>query len=76
LSLPGIVSPLWNGSQFSLSVTGQTGPDYAIQTSTDLVSWATLLISNSPAMPFNWMDTNTGAYSYRFYRIKVGPPLP
>jgi hypothetical protein len=28
-----------------------------------------------PAMPFNWIDTNTSADPMRFYRIKVGPAL-
>ena len=76
LTRPNISSPVRAGSQFSLSVNGQVGPDYAVQTSTNLFDWGTLFITNSPAMPFNWIDTNTSADSKRFYRIKIGPPLP
>jgi hypothetical protein len=76
LTLPNITSPAWAGGQFSLSVGGQVGPDYAVQASTNLAGWNTLFITNSPAMPFSWMDNDTNAYPTRFYRIKIGPPLP
>jgi autotransporter-associated beta strand protein len=76
LVLPMVTSPAWSGGQFSLSVDGQVGPDYAVQLSTNLYDWQTLFITNPPAMPFGWMDTNTSADPMRFYRIKVGPPLP
>ncbi|MGB7769257.1 MAG: hypothetical protein WBN22_10455, partial [Verrucomicrobiia bacterium] len=57
-------------------VSGQTGPDYAVQASADLMNWSTLLITNSPPMPFSWTDTNVGTLPAQFFRIKVGPPLP
>lgn len=76
LTVPGINSPAWNSGQFSLSVNGQVGPDYAVQTSTNLLDWSTLWITNPPFMPFSWPDPDTNAYPMRFYRIKVGPPLP
>ena len=60
--------------QFSFSVSGQSGPDYAVETSTNLTQWSTVLITNSPALPFLWTDTNSAA-PMRFYRIKLGPPL-
>jgi hypothetical protein len=73
---PGIASNVWTGGRLSLSVSGQTGPDYAVQVSSNLSSWSTLLITNSPAMPFQWTDPDTNACPARFYRIKTGPPLP
>jgi hypothetical protein len=76
LTQPSVASSAWLGGQFNLSVNGQAGPDYAVQTSSNLLSWDTQLITNSPAMPFNWADPDTNAYPTRFYRIKVGPPLP
>jgi pectate lyase len=76
LTQPAIASNVWSGGRFSLSVSGQTGPDYAVQVSSNLSSWNTLLITNSPAMPFNWTDPDTNTYPARFYRIKAGPPLP
>jgi pectate lyase len=76
LTQPDVVSNTWSGGHFSLTVAGQAGPDYAVQASTNLLDWNTLYITNSPAMPFDWTDTNTGVEPMRFYRIKVGPPLP
>src|SRR5262249_12073398 len=76
LTLPSLTSPTWNNGQFSLLVTGQSGPDYAVQASTNLFDWSTVWVTNSPSMPFGWIDTNAGAYPLRFYRLQVGPPFP
>jgi hypothetical protein len=76
LTLPVVTSATWSNSQFTLQFSGQSGPDYAVQTSTDLLDWSTVLITNSPPMPFQWIDTNSGAIPVQFYRIEVGPPLP
>ena len=75
LSLPGINNISVAGGQFSFSVSGQSGPDYAIETSTNLTQWSSVFITNSPAPPFNWTDAATNS-PLRFYRIKLGPPLP
>ena len=75
LSAPGISNVSVAGGQFRFSVSGQSGPDYAIETSTNLTEWSTVFITNSPALPFVWTDTNS-ALPRRFYRIKLGPPLP
>jgi hypothetical protein len=74
LTLPGMTGSVSNG-RINLSVSGQLGPDYAVQGSTNLVDWNTLLITNPATMPFNW-STNAGASPKCYYRIKVGPPLP
>ena len=71
-----IGSVVKSGSQLTFAVSGQAGPDYAVQTSTNLTNWSTVLITNSPAMPWSWTDTNIGAQPVLFYRIKAGPPLP
>jgi len=76
LTLPYLSPPAWSNGSFNLSVTGQTGPDYEVQGSTNLINWTNLWITNSPPMPFSWMDTDAGAYPARFYRLVVGPPLP
>jgi alpha-L-arabinofuranosidase len=57
-------------------ISGENGPDYAVQGSTNLNDWNTLFITNSPTMPFVWMDSNSAALRMQFYRIKAGPPLP
>lgn len=63
------------GGHFSLSISGQSGPDYALEISTNLTQWSSVFITNSPALPFVWTDTNSAA-PQRFYRVKLGPPLP
>jgi hypothetical protein len=65
-----------NNIWVSLQVSGQAGPDYAVQISANLSNWSPVFITNSPAMPFAWADTNGATFSARFYRIKTGPPLP
>jgi pectin methylesterase-like acyl-CoA thioesterase len=74
LTQPDISSTVWASGKFSLSVSGQSGPDYAVQASTNLVDWQSVFTTNSPA--FEWTDPNTGTFPMRFYRIVVGPPLP
>jgi hypothetical protein len=75
LSLPGISNISVAGAQFSFSVSGQSGPDYAVEASTNLTQWSSVFITNSPALPFNWTDAATSS-PVRFYRVKLGPPLP
>ena len=66
-------APVTSNGQLTVQVTGQNGPDYTVEMSTNLVSWSTVFTTNSPAMPFGWMDTNTLAAPVRFYRVKAGP---
>jgi hypothetical protein len=75
LSAPGISSISFNGGQFGFSIRGQSGPDYAVETSTNLTQWSPVFVTNSPALPFVWTDTNSGL-PWRFYRVKLGLPLP
>jgi beta-galactosidase len=75
LTLPSFLTPTWNNGQLGLTVVGQFGPDYGVQASSNLVNWSLLWTTNSPAMPFSWVDTNANAYPDRFYRLMVGPPF-
>jgi hypothetical protein len=63
------------GGQLAFSVSGQSGPVYAIEISTNLTQWSSVFTTNSPAMPFVWTDTATNG-PQRFYRVKPGPPPP
>jgi hypothetical protein len=62
-----------NNGLFGLWLTGETGPDYTIQTSTNLISWASAAATNSPALPWYWVDTNAHNSPWRFYRALLGP---
>jgi hypothetical protein len=61
--------------QMVLQVNGANGPDYQIQSSTDLVNWSVVFTTNSPVMPFVWTTTYTDGPSNNFFRINVGPPF-
>jgi hypothetical protein len=76
LSKPVFSSFGMTNGQFTLQLNGQAGPDYEVQISTNLLDWGNLFIANAPVMPWIWTDTNEGLLPARFYRIKIGPPLP
>src|SRR5208282_4541690 len=75
LSPPGISNISLSGQRFSFNISGQTGPDYEIEASTNLTQWYSVFITNSPALPLDWVDTATNLPQC-FYRVKLGPPLP
>jgi hypothetical protein len=75
ITQPGLGSISLAGGQISFNISGQSGPDYAIEASTNLTQWSNVFITNSPALPFTWTDATTNSLQ-RFYRIKLGPPLP
>lgn len=54
-------------------VSGAAGPDYKIQASTNLMFWSAIATSNSPDMPFFWVDPNPAIMPQRFYRALLGP---
>jgi hypothetical protein len=76
LAQPGLSSIGLSNGLIGFQVSGDIGPDYAVQGSTNLADWITLFVINSPAMPFFWTDTNTATLPAQFYRIKAGSPLP
>jgi hypothetical protein len=57
--------------QISMTVNGPQGPDYTLWTSTNLVNWQTLFITNSPPVPFT--ATATSSDPVRFFRLQIGP---
>jgi hypothetical protein len=67
-AIPGtITSQLASSSgQFSFSVSGTSGFEYAVEASTNLVNWVVL---ETNTVPFNFVDTNAGQFSRRFYRV-------
>ena len=58
--------------RYRLTVNGDAGPDYIVLNSSNLLDWTTLLITNSPTLPFTWQDTDTNT-PRRFYRVVLGP---
>lgn len=76
LHQPSVSSSAIVGGQFTMTVTGDVGPDYAVEASTNLMTWEGLFITNSPPSPFTWTDADTSSFPVRFYRLRVGPPFP
>jgi hypothetical protein len=69
---PMISSVNYSPGQVSMTVNGPQGPDYTLWTSTNLMDWQALFITNSPAIPLVITDTNS-ADPVRFYRFQIGP---
>jgi len=71
---PVLGQPGRSNGQFQFMVSGFSGQNYTIQTSTNLKStnWSILLVTNPPVNNFLISDPNT-TNPARFYRVLVGP---
>jgi hypothetical protein len=74
LAQPQIAIVSLGGGQRVLQVTGDGGPDYQIQASTNLINWSEVFTTSSPALPFAWTNSDA-SLQMKFYRVLVGPPL-
>ncbi|MBI3880238.1 MAG: hypothetical protein HY301_09255 [Verrucomicrobia bacterium] len=72
-NLPATTALQLSNGQWRFTVNGQAGPDYTVMATTNFSSWSNLLVTNSPALPFNFTDTNAGSFLKRFYRVLLGP---
>jgi dextranase len=70
---PALSSAVATNAQFAFWITGDKGPDYIIQASTDLIIWSSVDLLSSPDLPCYWADTNAALFSPRFYRGLLGP---
>jgi glucuronoarabinoxylan endo-1,4-beta-xylanase len=69
---PTLSSPIGTRSQVSLVVNGASGLNYALETSTNLTSWQTVLTTNPLSLPITFIVTNQ-LEPQRYYRIQLGP---
>lgn len=60
-------------TQASLTLTGPTGQHQAIQISTNLVNWTSVVTNLSGTNFFQFTETNALRFTQRFYRSVVGP---
>jgi len=72
-AFPTVTAASFTDGQFGFWINGDTGPDYTILSSTDLVSWVPIFTNNSPTVPFFWLDTNSASNPIQFYRVILGP---
>jgi hypothetical protein len=70
---PQVSGLVFGNGTFSMTVNGDSGVDYIVQASTNLLTWDNLFTNHSPAMPFNWSDNDVTNFIQRFYRIQIGP---
>jgi uncharacterized repeat protein (TIGR03806 family) len=70
---PALNSTLFNNGQFKLLISGDAGPDYSIFGSTNLEDWTLILSTNSPPVPFEFVDPGATNFQQRFYRVLLGP---
>jgi carbonic anhydrase/acetyltransferase-like protein (isoleucine patch superfamily) len=73
VNAPLISAPAWSGGTFALQVGGDFGPDYSIQATTNLLDWTTRFTTNSPLLPFLWLDSDASSQPLQFYRAVLGP---
>jgi len=73
LAPPQLSGVGFSNGLFNLTINGDSGPDYIVQASTNLVDWTSIFTNHSPTPPFVWSDTSASNFSLRFYRIQLGP---
>ncbi len=57
----------------NLSITGDVGPDYVIESSTNLVDWISVETNRPVVLPWTWSDPIDPDWPRRFYRVLLGP---
>jgi hypothetical protein len=70
---PLLSNPSTTNGQFGVWISGDVGPDYLLQASSNLLSWSTISTSTPSATPF-WLTITNGFQSpAQFYRVILGP---
>jgi hypothetical protein len=74
---PTLLSPMFSNNQFTFSITGNSGPDYCIDTASNLTgstTWSPLWTNYAPTtFPFIWTDAAATGAPQRYYRVRLGP---
>jgi pectate lyase len=70
---PQVTTTTFANGIFQFTINGDAGPDYIVVASTNLTDWSSIFTNSSPALPLIWNDTNSTAFTQRFYRIQLGP---
>jgi GH43 family beta-xylosidase len=76
LARPQLNSVAFSNSLPQLRVSGDAGPDYIIQGTTNLnraANWFSIFTNNSPLLPFYWTDATASNDAARFYRVLLSP---
>lgn len=69
---PVLTSTALTNGTWSMTVSGNSGANYTVQSSTNLSNWVSLLTTNPTAMPFRFVKPSGGS-NLQFYRVFIGP---
>jgi hypothetical protein len=73
---PQLSAPVFSSAGFTLSVAGDSGPDYFVEATTNLAPpavWQPISTNLSANPPFSWTDPAAVNAAQRFYRVRLGP---
>jgi len=70
---PQLLGSTLIAGQLNFQIDGPAGYLYFVDASTNLIGWNSVFATNSPALPFAWLDTDTNYFLQRFYRVRLGP---
>jgi len=72
---PQLLNPSWAGISFAMQVTGDVGPDYVIETATNLscAVWTPVSTNYSVVPPMLWTNTTSNNGPQGFYRVRLAP---
>lgn len=73
---PVLSSAAASNGFFSVLVNGDYGPDYVVESCTNLAAgtaWLPVATNLSPDLPFFWTDPVTAMLLQKFYRVRLAP---
>jgi len=73
---PQLQSPVWGTNSFGFQISGDAGPDYVIETVTNLslpANWWPAATNEAATPPIWWMDSSASNHPQRFYRVRLAP---
>jgi hypothetical protein len=72
ISAPAVLTYVSHiGGNFTMGINGPVGPAYAIEASSNLLTWIPLITNTPSVVPFTFTDTNAGSFPRRFYRVQL-----
>ena len=70
-SAAGLAVQALAGGLKQVTITADVGVVYDLQSSTNLADWDVLLHFTLPSSPYPYVDTGSGSFPRRFYRLRL-----
>jgi len=72
---PQLQNSVWAFNSFVLKVTGDAGPDYVLEATTNLLQpvWTPVLTNSSATPPLQWTNITSSSLPQGFYRVRLAP---